>query len=141
MAAAARGHLEVAQELVSAGADVNVQNNDGHSALMFAYNGKNQVETLFERYSQYLKEADDETDEEADGGTGPIIREALATHTALVDLLLKNGANASLKDKEGHTAKDFDYRKFSHQTFPTSPCIFFSTVPSFKLMETLAMYY
>ena len=107
MAASARGHLEVAKELVAAGADVNVQNNDGHSALMFAYNGKNQVETLFERYSQYLKEGDGE--EEADGGTGPLIREALANHTALVDLLLKNGANPKLKDKEGHTAKDFDY--------------------------------
>lgn len=109
MAAAARGHMGVAEKLVAAGANVNVQNNDGHSALMFAYNGKNQVETLFERYSQYLKEADDDKDEEADGGTGPIIREALAYHTALVDLLLKNGADASLKDKEGHTAKDFDY--------------------------------
>ena len=107
MAASARGHLDVAKELVAAGADVNVQNNDGHSALMFAYNGKNQVETLFERYSQYLKESDGE--DELDGGTGPIIREALANHTALVDLLLKNGADPKLKDKEGHTAKDFDY--------------------------------
>jgi len=109
MAASARGHLEVARELLSAGAAVNVQNNDGHTALMFAFNGKNQVETLFERYSQYLKDADGEGSEEADGGTGPIIREALANHTALVDLLMKNGADANLKDKEGHTAKDFDY--------------------------------
>ena len=44
-----------------------------------------------------------------DNGTGPIIREALDNHTALVDLLLKNGADSSLKDKEGHTAKDFDF--------------------------------
>lgn len=107
MAASARGHLEVAKELLAASAAVNVVNNDGHSALMFAYNGKNQVETLFERYSQYLEESDG--DDELDGGTGPIIREAMSNHTALVDLLLKNGADASLKDKEGHTAKDFDY--------------------------------
>jgi hypothetical protein len=78
---------------------------------MFAFNGKNQVETLFERYSQYLEESDG--DDELDGGTGPIIREAMSNHRALVDLLLKNGADASLKDKEGHTAKDFDYQVFA----------------------------
>lgn len=44
-----------------------------------------------------------------DGGTGPIIRDALDNHTALVDLLLKSGANTKLKDKEGHVAKDLDY--------------------------------
>lgn len=44
-----------------------------------------------------------------DGGTGPVIREAVANHVALVELLLKNGANPKLKDKEGHVAKDFDY--------------------------------
>jgi uncharacterized protein len=111
MAASARGHLDVVKELVSGGAKVNEQNTDGHTALMFAYNGKNQVDTLWERYSQYVMEAegtsaDGEVD---DNGTGPIIKEALDKHVALVDLLLKNGADATLKDKEGHTAKDFDY--------------------------------
>lgn len=114
MAASARGHVDVVKALLAAGAAVNEQNADGHSALMFAYNGKNQVETLFERYSQYIHESGSEKGEEDanaddDGGTGPLIREALDNHTALVDLLLKNGADTSLKDKEGHTAKDFDY--------------------------------
>ena len=108
MAAAARGHLEVVKELLKAGASVNDQNKDGHTALMFAYNGKNQVETLFERYGQYVKESAEKEDVD-DSGTGPIIKEALANHVALVDMLLKNGADPSLKDKEGHTAKDFDY--------------------------------
>lgn len=106
MAASARGHKEIVELLIKGGAKVNEQNSDGHTALMFAYNGKNQVETLWERYSQYLK---DDDDKEEDGGTGPIIREALDNHTALVDLLIKNGADESLKDKEGHTAKDFDF--------------------------------
>ena len=44
MAAAARGHLECIQLLIeSEGIEVNSQNVDGHTALMFAYNGKNQV--------------------------------------------------------------------------------------------------
>lgn len=29
---------------------------------------------------------------------------------AIIDLLLNNGANPSLKDNEGRTAKDFDYQ-------------------------------
>ena len=111
MAAAARGHLDVVTALLTAGANVNDQNTDGHTALMFAYNGKNQVETLWERYNQFVAEAKTTGSEEEadDNGTGPIIREALDNHTALVDLLLKSGADATLKDKEGHTAKDFDF--------------------------------
>jgi len=113
MAASARGHVDVAKELVEAKAEVNTQNTDGHTALMFAYNGKNQVETLWERYNQFLAEAKaekkDSTEDVDDGGTGPVIREALDNHTALIDLLLKNGADASLKDKEGHAASDFDF--------------------------------
>uniref|UniRef100_A0A6U3Q8H2 Uncharacterized protein n=2 Tax=Ditylum brightwellii TaxID=49249 RepID=A0A6U3Q8H2_9STRA len=116
MAASARGHNDVVELLLAAGAKVNEQNVDGHTALMFAYNGKNQVETLWERYNQFVNEAKaeqtdkGESEEEIDdGGTGPIIREALDNHTALVELLLKNGADEKLKDKEGHTAADFDF--------------------------------
>jgi ankyrin repeat protein len=124
MAAAARGHLECIQELIVVNdIDVNAQNVDGHTALMFAYNGKNQVETLWERYSQFISDAKLEKDAEKDvsddaakkddiddGGTGPLIKEALKNHTTLVDLLLKAGADTSLKDKEGHVAQDFDFQ-------------------------------
>lgn len=106
MAASARGHLDVVTALVEAGADINEQNTDGHTALMFAYNGKNQVETLWERYSQFVAEGEGD-DEETD--TMPIIKEALENHTALVDLLLKKGADPKIKDKEGHVANDFDF--------------------------------
>jgi len=114
MAAAARGHLAIVTELLNAKAEVNTQNTDGHTALMFAYNGKNQVETLWERYTQFLAEAEAEKKEKGgqdpdDSGTGPMIREALDNHKALIDLLMKSGADASLKDKEGHAATDFDF--------------------------------
>ena len=135
MAASARGHLEAIKLLiVTKGIDVNSQNIDGHTALMFAYNGKNQVETLWERYSQFVSDAkteklgkggegsatvgadgsatvmDTKTKELDDGGTGPLIQEALKNHTTLVDLLLNAGADAKIKDKEGHIAKDFDFQ-------------------------------
>jgi len=111
MAAAAKGHTDIVETLLKAGANVNEQNVDGHTALMFAYNGKNQVETLWERYHQFVKESEIESKGEAvdDGGTGPIIREALDNHNRMVTLLIKNGADESIKDKEGHKALDFDY--------------------------------
>ena len=111
MAAAARGHTDIVEALLSAGANVNEQNVDGHTALMFAYNGKNQVETLWERYEQFVQESEVESkgEEVDDGGTGPIIREALDNHNRMVSLLVKNGADETIKDKEGHTALDFDY--------------------------------
>lgn len=119
--------------------EVNTQNVDGHTALMFAYNGKNQVETLWERYDQFVEQAkatssptietrhDDDSESNSDsssitssigatgngnvndGGSGSVIKDALVKHTALVQLLLKHGADENLKDKEGHTAKDFDF--------------------------------
>jgi serine/threonine-protein phosphatase 6 regulatory ankyrin repeat subunit B len=106
MAASARGHLEVVTALLAGGAAVNEQNTDGHTALMFAYNGKNQVETLYERYRQFVAEGEGEDEE----GTMPIIKEALKSHASLIEILLKNGADAKLKDKEGHVAKDFDFQ-------------------------------
>merc|ERR1712232_289848 len=99
---------EIAQSLIDAGAAVDDQNADGHTALMFAYNGRTQVRTLWERYSKYLGEASKK--EGDDGGNGDIIQNAMNNHTAVVDMLVKGGADVSLKDKEGHTAADFDYK-------------------------------
>jgi len=121
MAAAARGNTDIVELLIQSGALLNEQNVDGHTALMFAYNGKNQVETLWERYEQFMAEAkieknltgrveDSESDESIDdGGTGSIIKEALEKHNRMVGLLKKSGADTSIKDKEGHVAADFDF--------------------------------
>ena len=43
MAASVRGHKDVVDALLRHGANVDRQNVDGHTALMFAYNGRNQV--------------------------------------------------------------------------------------------------
>ena len=73
MAASVRGHHLVVEILLKAGAAINEQNSDGHTALMFAFNGKNQVETLWERYLQYIHEdkakGADAEDKIDDGGT------------------------------------------------------------------------
>ncbi|CAB1112189.1 unnamed protein product [Ectocarpus sp. CCAP 1310/34] len=105
MAAASNGHLEAATSLVKAGAALDKQNSDGHSALMFAYNGRAQVASLMDKYAEYLDDADD-----ASGESTNMMREAMAHTQSIIDLLLTSGADASLKDKEGRTAKDFDYQ-------------------------------
>lgn len=89
MAAAVRGHKDVVKLLVDHGANVNAQNVDGHTALMFAYNGKNQVETLLDKYGEYMKDVNDNSTQ--------IIQDALQTHVDVVNLLVKSGADLSLK--------------------------------------------
>jgi len=101
MAASVRGHKNIVDRLLKHGADVNAQNGDGHSALMFAFNGKNQVETLLNKYSVHYAKDENST---------KIILDALQTHVDVLASLLKNGANADLKDKEGRSAKDFDFK-------------------------------
>ncbi|KAH8047771.1 hypothetical protein JL722_12895 [Aureococcus anophagefferens] len=81
MAAAVRGHGAVLDALLAGRAAVDARNGDGHTALMFAYNGKNQV-----------------------------IAAALAGHEAIVAKLLAAGADPALADNEGHVAADFDYK-------------------------------
>lgn len=91
MAAAVRGHKEVIAQLVAKGADVDAQNVDGHTALMFAYNGKNQVETLLDKYADYVRDASDNSTK--------IIRDALETHLEVVQILIRSGANVSIQVK------------------------------------------
>jgi len=102
MNASVRGHSRVVALLLAAKATVNTQNVDGHTALMFGYNGKNQVETLLGKYTDYLKNQDDESIQ--------LMRDALKSHNDVIRALLGAGADATLKDNEGHTTADFDYK-------------------------------
>ena len=116
MAAAVRGHKDVIAILVAHGADINAQNIDGHTALMFAYNGKNQVETLLDKYAEYFKNSEvDEILISNDGGSddlssAALIRQTLQQHIDVVKFLISSGADVNVKDNEGHIASDFDYQ-------------------------------
>ncbi len=68
--------------------------------MLFSYKGTNQVETLLDKHSEYVKD-------ESDNSTR-IIREALRTHTGVVQLLLAHGADLHLQVNEGHLAADVD---------------------------------
>jgi uncharacterized protein len=91
MAAAVRGHKDIVTLLLVSGAEVNAQNNDGHTALMFAYNGKNQVETLLAKYKKFLLKDPQQESSMA------IIREALDTHIEVVNSLIRHKADPMLK--------------------------------------------
>ena len=56
---------------------------------MFAYNGKNQIEVLLDKYGEYMTDVNDNSTK--------IIQEALQTHIEVVDMLVKNGADVSIK--------------------------------------------
>ncbi|CAN0479090.1 unnamed protein product, partial [Hapterophycus canaliculatus] len=58
-----------------------------------------------DKYAAYLDDADDPS-----GESTKMMREAMAHTQSIIDLLLTSGADASLKDKEGRMAKDFDYQ-------------------------------
>ena len=104
------GHVAIVDQLVAAGADVNWQNAEGHSALFFAYNGKNQVMSLRHKYYNAVVGAADA--KKASASTEAelaIIDAAVETHVDTVAALLKAGADPKLKSNEGHLAADFDY--------------------------------
>ena len=112
MAASVRGHKDVAKALIEHKASVNAQNVDGHTALMFAYNGKNQVQTLMDKYKEYMKDSNDDSTK--------LLQQALQTHLDLISILRHNGADISLKDNEGHTTLDFDYKPPKSDPLPGS---------------------
>ena len=56
---------------------------------MFAYNGKNQVEVLLDKYREYMKEASDNSTR--------IIKDALQTHVEVVQMLISGGADVNMK--------------------------------------------
>ncbi|CBJ30921.1 conserved unknown protein [Ectocarpus siliculosus] len=101
MAASVRGHKDVVDALLRHGANVDQQNLDGHTALMFAYNGRNQVAALLSRYLEYVGGKEDD-------GNAKIIQDSLQVHTNIIAALQAADADPGLLDTNGNSAQDFD---------------------------------
>ncbi|CAM9577804.1 unnamed protein product [Pylaiella littoralis] len=101
MAASVRGHKDVVDALLRHGANVDQQNLDGHTALMFAYNGRNQVAALLSRYLEYVGGKEDD-------GNAKIIQDSLQVHTNIIAALQAADADTSILDTNGNSAQDFD---------------------------------
>lgn len=104
MLAALRGHLDIVQALIRRGAQVN---RPGWTALHYAATGKTDqalpiARLLLEHYA-YI-------DAESPNGSTPLMMAALYGRDEVVELLLAEGADASVRNQQGLTALDFAQR-------------------------------
>ena len=93
--------------LLENGAAPDAANVDGHTALMFAQNGRAQVAALRAKYLASVPAAAGAPDD-ANLAT---IDAARAAHERCVQLLLANGADARRADRDGRIAADFAPRE------------------------------
>jgi len=95
--AARQAHVKVVTELVAAGASVHTRDLGGQTALGSAYDGLQAV-------AKYVEEALQEYSATADRKLGnDMLARAGGPHIEVMELLLAQGAESSLIDKEGNT--------------------------------------
>jgi ankyrin repeat protein len=131
IAAAARGDLEVVNLLVQGGADVNVKDNTGYTALLHAIEARyDQVEEILLNHPKLdpsarglngitalasyvwrerkdavrkLLERGADVNAQDNDGDAPLHGAAQNGNVEILDLLLAKGANPNLKNKQGGT--------------------------------------
>ncbi|TSE21328.1 ankyrin repeat domain-containing protein [Tepidimonas aquatica] len=104
MIAALRGHLDIVQQLLARGAQVN---RPGWAPLHYAASGKTDqalpITRLLLEHHAYI-------DAESPNGSTPLMMAALYGTSDVVDLLLAEGADVTLRNQQGLTALDFAQR-------------------------------
>lgn len=95
------GAIEVVQELLANGANLNLRNNDGNNALWFACFGN------YFLLIELLINAGIDINNQNDNGATVLMYTASAGKTEIVKLLLKAGANLNLKNLDDFKAIDF----------------------------------
>ena len=106
MYAAFNGHTAVVKKLIDAKADVNAQDSMGSTALMFSSSGpfSETIQLLLERGAK-INTVDRNEHFSA------LMWAAAEGQVEVVKLLLKHGADLSLKDVDGDTAESFATQK------------------------------
>ncbi len=97
-----RNETEIAEEILAAGvADINSTNKDGNNALWFACFRDN-IDMI-----DRLVAANVNIDHQNAAGATCLMYASSASKTAVVEALLKHGANYRLKSQDDFTALDF----------------------------------
>ena len=109
MLASANGHHQVVELLLSKDPDINIQNNDGVTALIFASdNGHHQV-------VQLLLSKDPDINIQNNDGWPALMGACLTGHHQVVEQLLSKDPDTNIQNNDGWTALMFGSRYGHHQ--------------------------
>lgn len=107
------GNLEMAEELINAGADVNVAGNDGRTALMGLGPKYSKNKDLQTRAVKLLLAHGARIDQRDNNGFTPVLALAHTARFFAVETLLDNGANISDKpEKPNRSLEEGEYPLF-----------------------------
>lgn len=108
------GNLEMAEELIEAGADVNMAGNDKRTALMGLGPNYTQNEDLQIRAIKLLLAHGARIDVRDENGFTPVLAQAHSVRTSAVEVLLDNGASISDKpEKPNWSLEEGEYPLFN----------------------------
>ena len=106
--AAAKARLDIVKRLLARNIDIDTRFQNDLTLLMWASGPDEKVpEAQAIEVASYLLEAGAHIDDRDDRGRTALMIAAEGGHAGIVDLLLRRGADASLKDKTGKRAADF----------------------------------
>ena len=105
--AAARGRLDIVKRLLARNIDINTRYPNELTLLMWASGPDEKTpEAQAIEVVSYLLDAGAHIDDRDDRGRSALMIAAEGGHAEIVDLLLRRGADSSLKDKTGKRAAD-----------------------------------
>ncbi len=102
MKASINGHIQAVKKLLSKGAEVDLTDKGGYSAMMLAASNN-----FYNIVSLLVTQGADINRVELTNGWTSLIWAAKRGHVETVKVLLKNNADISIRDNSGNTALDY----------------------------------